>query len=426
METKIIKEEKATITITVAAEKDAWKKAQEKAFQKIKSKLKLDGFRDGKSIPDALARPHIQDEQIFDSAINEIIEVMFKEGCEANKVVPFMQPDVKVNKVTTDELEIEFEIPLAPEVKLSNYKGHSVPLKEVKVDDEEVKHSVDELLKNNSNLKTVERPAKLGDTVVLDFDGYIGGVAFEGGSAKEYSLELGSNTFVPGFEEALVGVKAGDKKDVDVKFPEHYVKELAGKDATFKCVIKEVKEKEIPELNDEFAKSLGIENVSTVAELLENKKKELHDSKENTAKTEQFNELVKQIVNEAVVEVSDKMIQKEADAIKDNLKKQIEQNGLTFDQYVEITNTNIDKLDEDLKTQALQNIKTYSVLSKIGDVENITVSDKEVDDELANIGKQYGMSAEQVKQALGNRADSIKDNLKHKKIEDFIKANNNI
>lgn len=424
MSSKIVKEEKATITLEVAAEKEAWKQAQAKAFQKVKASLKLKGFRDGKSIPDELARPHINKADVYNEGINLIIEPLFKEALDTNKVVPFMQPDVNITKVDDDNLEITFEVPVAPEVKLGSYKGHKVALNKVEVNEDEVKAEIEGLLKRSANLVTVERAAKLGDTVVLDFEGFIDGKAFDGGSAKEYSLELGSNSFVPGFEEQLVGTKAGENKDVNVKFPEQYVKELAGRDAIFKCVIKEVKEKVTPELNDEFAKSLGIANVGTVEELKANKKEELLKKKNDSAANEQYNNIVKEIVSESSIEVAPKIVEKEAAAMKENMIKQVEQNGLSFDQYLEITKTDVKALEADLAKQAEENIKTVVVLNKIAELEKLTVTEEELNKELENIGEQYHMSAEDVKKALADNLDRVRENILHKKIEEFIKANN--
>lgn len=426
MNTNIIKNENCTFDVAASVEKEAWENAQKKAFQKIKATLKLKGFRDGKSIPDNLAKPHIQLNDILNEAINVVLPETFEAVLKEHNVVPFMQPDVKVTKVSDTECEFEFSIPLYPEVELGEYKGLTVAKKEVSVSDEEVKQAVAKIAAQQATLKTFDGAARMGDTVVFDFAGYVEGKPFDGGSATNYSLELGSNQFIPGFESQLVGVKAKDEKEVNVTFPEQYVKELAGKDATFKCVVHEVKEKLLPEINDEFVKELKMEGVETLEALENNQKETILNNKNAQEEQKRFNELLKLISDSAKITISDKAIAREVDAMKEDLKKKIEQNGLTFEQYLEITNTNVEKLDEQLKIDALANLKTFLSLSKIAEVEKLNVTDADVDAEFENMSKQYNMPVEKIKEILGQNIDNMKQQLQQKKIEEFVKANNNI
>ena len=335
-----------------------------------------------------------------------------------------MQPEIKLVKVDENALELEFTIALYPEVTLGEYKNINVELEKVSVSKEEVEAALNKIVRDNATLKTSDKPAKMGDTVVFDFVGYIDRKPFDGGSAENYSLELGSNQFIPGFEEQLVGVKEGEEKEINVTFPKQYVKELAGKDAIFKCTIHEVKEKILPELNDEFVKTLNIEGVETVDALKASEEKKILESKEANAKANQYNKLVDTIVENAKVEISEKTIESEIKAMKSDIENRIKQNGLTLEQYLEITNQSEKQLEDTLRNDAAKNLKAFVVLAKIAEVENLSVSDKDLDDELEKLGKNYNMSLDQVKKALESQLANFRSNLQNRRIQEFLTANN--
>lgn len=424
MKSNLIKNESATAVINVVVEDESWKEAQKKGFEKAKSKLKLHGFRDGKKIPDELARPHINQADVFNEGINVILPKVYESILTEHKITPIMQPEIKLVKVDENALELEFTIALYPEVTLGEYKNINVELEKVSVSKEEVEAALNKIVRDNATLKTSDKPAKMGDTVVFDFVGYIDRKPFDGGSAENYSLELGSNQFIPGFEEQLVGVKEGDEKEINVTFPKQYVKELAGKDAIFKCTIHEVKEKILPELNDEFVKTLNIEGVDTVDALKASEEKKIHESKEANAKANQYNKLVDTIVENAKVEMSEKTIESEIKAMKSDIENRVKQNGLTLEQYLEITNQSEKQLEDTLRNDAVKNLKAFVVLAKIAEVENLSVSDKDLDDELEKLGKNYNMSLDQVKKALESQLANFRSNLQNKRIQEFLTANN--
>lgn len=426
MESNIVKKEDATMTINCVASAKEWKEAQAKGFQKVKAKLKLKGFRKGSEIPDELAKPHINQSDVFNEAINVILPALYTKVLEENKVVPFMQPDINVTKLSEKELEVVFNIPLYPEVTLGEYKGIKVELDKVEVSDDEVKASLNNIALQHADLVVSEpdHAAKKGDTVVFDFDGYVDNKAFEGGSSKNYSLELGSNQFIPGFEDQLVGSKAGDSVDVNVTFPTQYVKELAGKKALFKCLIHEVKTKLIPDLNDDFAASLGIDGVTTLEQLQVHQKEQLEANKKRNAEAKQYGQLVEKIVEGSTIEIGEKVLTREIDAMRQDLENRMQQNGLTLDQYLEITNLTIEQLNEQFRGEALKNLKAYLTLAKIAEVENLTVSEDEVNAELESMAKQYSMEVSKIKELLGNNIDRIRNDLQQKKIESFLRENN--
>ena len=409
--------------LDVSVDEKSWKDAQEKAFRKLAAKVNVPGFRQGKA-PLAMIRGRIDQGRVIETAVNDILNPAYDQAVREAKIRPMHNPDVEVVKVSDTELELRFVVVTAPEVTLGEYKGLKAERKVASVTDEEVAASITSLLENAADLVVTENPAKMGDTVVLDFEGFIDGVAFEGGKAENYALELGSNSFIPGFEDALVGVKAGEDRDVSVTFPTQYVAELAGKDATFACKIHEVKEKVVPALSDEAVADLAIENVKTVDELKAHQKETLLKQKADQAEREHFQDLLNQIVAASKVEIADEIIASEIASEEDRTKKQVEENGLTFKQYLEVLGKTEDQLKEEIRTGVVNNLTAYLVTMEICAKERLFVDDAELDHEFAKIAEQYSMNVEQVRKAYGNNVESFRDSLRQKKLQDFLLANN--
>ena len=299
MKRVVNKLEKSKVEVICDVEEKVWKEAQEKAFKKLAKNLELKGFRKG-SVPEQMARKHIDQGSIFNEGINSMLQPAFEEVLKEEKLQPFARPSVDVTKVSDTELQLKFIIVLAPEVKLGTYKGLAVKKAAVSVTEKEVKEAIDKLVAQNASLTVKEGPAAKGDTVVMDFVGSVDGKEFEGGKADNYSLELGSNQFVPGFEDQLVGHKAGEEVEVNVTFPEQYVPELAGKKALFKCTVHEVKEKVTPTLDEELIKELNIPDVKDEASLKEYEKKTIKASKEAKAQSDALNEVLENAKLEGV------------------------------------------------------------------------------------------------------------------------------
>lgn len=423
MKRVVNKLENSKVEVLCDVEEKAWKEAQDKAFNKLAKDLELPGFRKGK-VPADMARKHIDTGRIFNEAINSLIQPAFTEVLKEEKLQPFARPSVDVTKVSDKELQLKFIIILAPEVKLGTYKGLGIKKASVKVDDKEVEAEVNKLVDQNANLVVSDKPSKLGDTVVIDFVGSIDGKEFEGGKADNYSLVLGSNSFVPGFEDQLVGKKSGDKVDVNVTFPTQYVPELAGKKALFKVTVHEVKEKVLPELNEELIKDLAIPEVKTVEELKAHLRKQLESQKDMQATSEALDKAVLKIAEEAKIDLAKEIIDDEVEGMRKNMTQQIEQRGLTLDQYLAVTGTKPEDFEKKLREDAEKNLRGVLCLEEIARQEKITVDDKDVDFEMAKIADQYNMPIDKVKEILSKDLARFQAEIKQRRIQEFILNNN--
>ena len=424
MSTKLIDKGDAIYEVTTSVDGKVWSDAQNKATKKLAEKVEIKGFRKGKA-PLELAKERITKGQVYEEAMNIVLPKMFSDVVVEHKLQPFYRPDVLPTKVSDTELEIKFTIICVPEVTLGKYTGIKVALDKVSVDKKEIEDQINHLKEENAEwIMKENEPAALGDTVVMDFKGYVDGKEFEGGSADNYSLVLGSNQFIPGFEQQLVGAKPESKMDVEVTFPEQYVKELAGKKAKFACMIHEVKTKKYPELDDEFAKGLKIADVIDMKSLEAYEEKQVHDKKLTDAKNKQFSEILNQITKNAKVTIAKQVIDGEAEQVRKEMENQITQNGLNLEQYKEITGLTDDQLQVQFRTEAETRITQSLVLNKIAEAEKLVVSNDEVKDYYDNIAKQYNMKVEDVVKALQPQEDRLRQQLIQGKIERFLVANN--
>ena len=423
MERKITKLEHSHVEVLVTVDSKTWKDAQKKAFDKQAANVEIPGFRKGKA-PENLVRSKIDQMKVLDEAINSVLPIAYREIIEQDKIIPQAQPTVDITKVSNEELEIKFVLVVAPEVKLGAYKGLKIGHESVEVTEADVDIAINQLLANNASLIIKEGEAKEGDTVVIDFAGSIDGELFEGGSAQNYELELGSHSFIPGFEEQLVGHKAGEHVDVNVKFPENYVENLKGKDAVFACDIHEVKEKKLPELTDEFVKDLKMPGVETVAQLRESKLKELTESKQQEEKRNYVSKLIDEIVAKSELDIPDEIVAQQVKSRKEDLEKRMSQSGLTTEQYLQIIGQTQEQFEEQLKKDASKDVSRYFVLEAIRTAEGLEVSQEELEFEFAKLAEQYGMKIDDVKKALANQEDAFKNELLNRKVEQFLLDNN--
>ena len=423
MERKVTKLENSHVEVLVTVDTDSWKKAQEKAFKKVSANVKVDGFRPGKA-PEAMLRKRVDNMKVIDEAINDLLPTLYKDVLTNEDVKPMAQPKVEVTKLSDTDLEVKFTIVVSPEVELGEYKGLKIGKEEPKVTAKDVDEAIAALQKQNATLVVKEGAAELGDTIVMDFVGSVDGVPFEGGAAENHELELGSGQFIPGFEDQCVGLKAGEKKDINVKFPENYTPELKGKDAVFAITCHEVKAKKIPELNDEFVKDLSIPEVNTIDELKAHKEKELLEQKKAEARRNYLNKVITTIAEKSKISIPDEIIDEQVASRKKDVENRMKQSGLTLDQYLSILGQKEEDFLAQLKNDSKADFTKYLVVDKVGQVENITVSDEDLDVEMAKIADQYKMKLEDVKKALGNQLGEYRYNIRMNRVEEFLFANN--
>lgn len=423
MERKVTKLENCHVEVLVTVEEAAWKDAQKKAFEKLAQNVTVDGFRKGKA-PEHLVRGKVDPMKVMDEAINHLLPSLYREVIEEEKLQPFAQPKVEISKVSDTELEVRFTVVVAPEVELGKYTGHEIGKEEVVVSAEELNEALTALQSQNASLVLKEGAAEMGDTVVMDFEGFIDGVPFDGGKAENHELELGSHQFIPGFEEALCGHKAEEEFDINVTFPENYAEQLKGKPAVFKIKLHEVKEKQLPELNDELAAQLKIAGVATLDQLKAHKEAELKRQKEVQAKRDYFDKLTSAIAKDSKIQIADEIIEGQVDHVIDDMKNNITQRGLTFEQYLQIVGQKEEDLRAQVRKDSEKEANTYFILKAVGEKENLEVSDAEVEFELSKLAANANKTLDEVKKILGNQVEDLRNNLYMKKVEDFLYDNN--
>ena len=391
----------AKLTIEVAAED--LEKAMQNAYQKAKGRISIPGFRKGKA-------PRKMIEQMYgkgiflEDAVNALIPEHYSKALAECDLEIVSQPTIDITQAEPGKaLIFTAEVATKPEVTLGDYKGVEVPKTEINVTDEDVDAEIKkEQEKNSRTINVEDRGAQLQDVVTIDFEGSVDGVPFDGGQATEYPLTLGSNTFIPGFEDQLVGAKVGDDVDVKVTFPEEYqAKELAGKEAVFKCAVKKIEAKELPELDDDFAKDVS--EFDTLAEYKEHVKTNLEDKKANEAKRAKEDAAVDKVIENAQMDIPEAMLMTQCRQMLDDFSRRMQSQGLSMDQYFQFTGMTADKMMEDMKPQALKRIQTRLVLEKVAEVENIQPTEEEVNEEIAKMAEAYKMEADKLKELLGER-----------------------
>ena len=401
MSLQVEKLEKNMAKLTIEVSAEDLDKAMEKAYQKQKSRISLPGFRKGKA-PRKMIESMYGKGVFMEDAVNSLVPQEYSKAIADCDLEIVSQPEINVTQMEPGKaLIFTADVATKPEVTLGDYKGVEVPKTEIAVTDEEVDAEVKKEQDKNSRTVVVEdRAAANGDITTIDFEGFVDGVAFDGGKGSDYALTLGSGTFIPGFEDQLVGANAGDHVEVKVTFPEEYqAKELAGKEAVFQCDVKKIETKEVPELDDEFAKDVS--EFDTLAEYKEDVKKNLTEKKEKEARTAKENAAVDKAIENAQMDIPDLMIQTQCRQMMDDFARRMQQQGLSMDQYFQFTGQSMDKMMEDMKPQALKRIQTRLVLEKIAEAENIQPSEEEITEEIQNMADAYKMEADKIREAIG-------------------------
>lgn len=412
----------AKLTIEVSA--DELEKAIDAAYQKQKGQISIQGFRKGK-VPRAMIEKIYGAGIFYEDAANTLMQQTYPSAVDESGIDIVSRPTVDVVQIEKGKPFIyTAEVAVKPEVTLGKYMGITVTKIDTSISDEDVDAELEKERDNNARIITVtDRPVADGDTAVIDYEGFVDGVAFEGGKGENHPLVIGSHTFIDNFEEQLIGKNTGDDVEVSVTFPEQYqAAELAGKPAVFKVKINEVKTKELPELDDEFAQDVS--EFDTLAEYRESLKKKLEEQKENEAKKTKEDEALQKIIDKSKMELPDAMVDTQCESMVDEFAQRIAQSGLSMEQYLQFSGMTVDGLMEQVRPEAIQRIQTSLVLEKIAEEEKIEVSEEDLSAEIEKMAAGYGLEADKLKEMIGeNEKESIKRELALSKAADLVMEN---
>ncbi len=413
--------EKSMGDMNVTVEGQQWKDAVDKAFKKIAKNVKIDGFRKG-HVPTGMIEKKVSMEERYAQAIEDNANEWMRDAFKELDLNPISQPQLDVKSMSADKAELVFTFAVMPEVELGEYKGLKYEMESVEVTDEEINEEIDRMRKQYADLETVEGEAKDGDTVKIDYEGFKDGVAFEGGKAEGYNLKLGSGSFIPGFEDQLIGCKAGDEKELNLTFPEDYhAEDLKGAEVVFKVTVHEVTREVLPELDDDFAKDTNIPNVETVDDLKKTVKERLEAAKKSQAESAADEKLFEQLSENTKVDMPDALVDDEANNQIQQMAAQIQQYGLSFSQYLQMMGKTIDDLRADYRENAEKSVKLRLALNKIAEVENLEATDEDVEEQYHDLSVQYGMDVEKIKPLVSE--DLIRQDVKTTKAYNFVKDN---
>jgi len=407
---------------TLKLEGKEWKDVLEGVYKKKKKDIKMDGFRKG-NVPYNIYVKNAGIESLFMDASDEAVNILYKKLMADEKTItPVATPNIEIKSISKDGIEITFTLVGAPEVKLGKYKKLGIKKEEVKVEDEEINHEIEHLKEQFVELTVADEKTKIknGMVAVIDFEGFLNGTPFKGGKGEDYNLEIGSKTFIPGFEEALVGLKKGDKKDINVTFPENYhVDDLKGKPVMFHVEIKEVKERILPELNKEFFEDLNMDGVKNEKDLRNHIKEGLEHEKTHKVEDEYLFKCLDKIVENSKFEIPEEMTKDEVDSITKEFAEKLKYQGLRFEDYLKYMNTSIDDFKKTLEPEANKRIGYRLVMDNIIKEEKIELTDEEIKEGMAHEAEHYGMSVEDFEKEVGS-VEMFKYDLLVKKAMEII------
>ncbi|MFN7251619.1 MAG: trigger factor [Anaerobacillus sp.] len=415
--------------LTIEVEAAQVDEALSQAFKKVVGKVNVPGFRKGK-IPRAMFEQRFGVESLYQDALDILLPTAYAAAIAETKIEPVDRPDIDVEQMGKGQnLIVKATVTVKPEVQLGEYKGLEVEEMETTVTDEDVELELKQLQEKHAELTVVENgTVESGDTAVIDFEGFVDGVAFEGGKGENYSLEIGSNSFIPGFEEQLVGVKSGEAKDVEVSFPEEYhAPDLAGKPAVFKVTVHDIKRKQLPELDDEFAKDVN-EEVETLDALKADIKEKMIQDKTTQADHNKRDTLVEKAAENATIDIPQSMIDTEVDRMFEEFGQRLQAQGLNLEMYYQFSGQDENAMREQFKGDAEKRVRINLTLEAIAEVENLEVSDEEVDAELEKMAELYKRSVDELKQILAMQGgiDALKGDLKVRKAVDLLVENSKV
>lgn len=400
---------------------EVWTKAIGSAYDKIKKDVTVDGFRKG-MVPFEMFVSKNGVEPLYNDAIDILLTTEYKKVFDEVKEIPVIQPSIDIKNISKDAISIEYTFISSPEVKLGAYKNLGIKKETAKVTAKEVKEEIEKLQAKYAEIQVKETgKVENGNTVVIDFEGFLNGKPFEGGKAENYPLEIGSHTFIPGFEEGLIGMSTGEEKDLNLTFPENYTEELKGKDVTFKVKVNIIKEKVLPEINEDFFKDLGYDDVNTKEELEAKIKEQIKTRKETDIENKYIDECLEAATSNMKVEINPEIIDDEIHRMIDQMSEQLKMNGITLEQYMQFTGMTHEDLHKQYEEMATKRVKERFLLENVAKVEKIEVSDKDAEAKALEMAKNYGMTKEDLLKEFGG-LDMVKYDMKMRAAINIVKG----
>jgi len=407
------------LVVTVSGEE--WKKALDKAFTKIAKGVTVDGFRKG-CVPKAMLKKYISREQTQYEAVNAVAQGAFEKALEELKLEPVSRPMLDVRNMSDESADLVFMFAVEPEVKLGEYKNLPYVIAKSEVTDEELESEINRMRDRYAEVETVDGAAEDGDTVNIDYEGFKDDVPFEGGKADGYDLKLGSGSFIPGFEDQLIGARAGEEKELHLTFPEDYhSEELAGADVIFKVKVNEVKRRVLPELDDDFAKDINAPGVENVEDLRRTVRERLEEGKKAEAVRKADEELLKKLAETSEIDLPEAMVEEEADNMFRQFQSQLRQYGMNADQYLKMMGTKEEDLKAGYHDDAVRNLRVRLTLAAIAEAEGLEATEEDIEKEYETVAQMYSASVDEIKAALS--ADMLKGDILNQKAIDFVKEN---
>ena len=410
--------------ITIKIEGKEWEEAIEEAYKEASKKAKIDGFRPGKAPKEVFLKKY-GEEALWLDAADKLLQTAYTKMLEENKDLELVaRPDVALKSISKEYVEFNFMLTVRPEVKLKKYKKLGVKKEEVKVTDEEIDNTILEMRNRYAENVIKEGKIENGNIAIIDFEGFKDGVAFEGGKGENYSLTIGSNTFIPGFEEQLIGMSAGETKEIKVTFPEEYhSEELKGQDAIFKVTVHEVKEVVIPEVNKDIFEDLGMEGIDSLDKLKEQVKENIQAHKEHHAEDHYIDSLLDEGIKNMEVEVPDAMVDEELDRMLKQYEENLKMQGLSLEQFYQFTNSDEAALKDQMREEALKRVKSRLFLEEVVKAENISATEEEVEKDAEDLANKYNMKKDEFLGLFGG-LDMVKYDLEMRKAIEVLKDNN--
>ena len=409
--------------VSTKIEGESWKKALDRAFAEKQKTIKVDGFRKGK-VPREIFEKKFGKEALFIDAADMVLQEAYIKVMEESKLIPVAQPEVNLKSLDETGVEFTFKIVTKPEVKVNKYKGLNVKPETVEVTDEEVNHELGHLLERYTELVTKEGKVENGDVAIIDFEGFKDGEAFAGGKGENYNLEIGSNTFIPGFEEQIIGMEVGEERDLDLSFPEDYgAKDLAGAKVVFKVKVNEIKEKHTRELDEEFFEDLGMEGINSEETLKAEIKESIKAQKEMDAENKYVDDLFEAVAKNVEVDIPEEMVEEEVNRLMGRFEEQMKMQGISLELYYQFTGSDEAALKSQMEKEAYKNVLYRLMLEEVMNQEKIEVTEEEVEKEVEELATKYQMDKEDFLREFGGK-EMIQYDLEMRRVVELLKEYN--